>query len=196
MPYNQASRTGTKNRRANGVHVSSAPNGLRNEALEHPADAGLTQRLECDPYKVEVGGSNPSARTIPTSRYKFHPPSLSRAVRATIGPNPCHLCGAEFSARDQIKSHMVSQHGFTQVGGQVFQRRMCVMCEKPALYRFGTAGFCRAHRSFAVQARVAIGKSKDAVLGVIERRRVEADRTLRKKFAFHKAATSRHHPKP
>lgn len=36
--------------------------------LAHPANAGVTQRLECNPYKVEVAGPNPAARTIPGRR--------------------------------------------------------------------------------------------------------------------------------
>lgn len=49
------------------------PQQLRFGGLERPAnaDAGLTQRLECDAYNVEVGGSNPSACTITLTQGYF-----------------------------------------------------------------------------------------------------------------------------
>src|SRR6185312_4838789 len=68
LPYKQSFQSDPEPAQAIGRHALSNRNGLRNETLERPADAGLTQRLECDPYKVEVGGSNPSARTINPSK--------------------------------------------------------------------------------------------------------------------------------
>lgn len=63
MPYKQnAHSEDAKTDSGNAQREDRSPLS----GLEHPANAGLTQRLECDPYKVEVGGSNPSARTIPT----------------------------------------------------------------------------------------------------------------------------------
>lgn len=56
----------------------------RNAPSAGVLNPGLTQRLECDAYNVEVGGSNPSARTIPSDGL-FH---LKRASDSTALISP------------------------------------------------------------------------------------------------------------
>lgn len=71
MPYKHRAGTDTETSRAASVLASTEPNGLRFELIERHADPGLTQRLECGSYTAEVGGSNPSARTITLTKGKI-----------------------------------------------------------------------------------------------------------------------------
>lgn len=84
LPYKQEGCQPTGNASTDCGVQASAPNTSRFSGLERPAEAGLTQRSECHPYKVEVGGSNPSARTIPytTSELLDHLSRVSRAYNA------------------------------------------------------------------------------------------------------------------
>lgn len=65
LPYKLSSPSGaaraTESKQFLGIQRVAPLSG----DLKRTASAGLTQRLECDAYNVEVGGSNPSARTIP-----------------------------------------------------------------------------------------------------------------------------------
>lgn len=75
LPYKATLYAASGSSPASGAPEGVEPTQLCAVVLGRPADpagvlenAGLTQRLECNLYTVEVGGSNPSACTIPLTK--------------------------------------------------------------------------------------------------------------------------------
>lgn len=125
--------------------------------LAHPANAGVTQRLECNPYKVEVAGPNPAARTIPPATPKpkvkignkvflyeakapFSPSGKSLLGALEYRPESeemrCHECGEWFvNLSRHLKAHRVTareykvQHGLKQSTALVSDGVRAVMSE-------------------------------------------------------------------
>lgn len=70
LPYKQYAETNELNHpRGCGVHARDHKESWFS-ALERPANAGLAQSVERDPYTVDVAGSSPAARTNPTTLSK------------------------------------------------------------------------------------------------------------------------------
>lgn len=66
LAYKQPLYDGKPESAFSGGSTGADHKGLWDAQLERPASAGLTQSVECDPYKVEVAGSSPAACTNPT----------------------------------------------------------------------------------------------------------------------------------
>lgn len=66
--------------------------------------------------------------------------------RAMTSPLRCRTCAAEFAEPEALRSHLAEAHGYVRVGAQVFQRKVCSFCDKPALYRVGGRGLCAEHK--------------------------------------------------
>jgi ribosomal protein L44E len=65
----------------------------------------------------------------------------------------CRECGKAI-LRDDLRTHMVTEHAYQQVGKQVFLRHDCIYCGKPGLYQVGRNGFyCKAHYQEAAKRR-------------------------------------------
>lgn len=79
MPYKRALQPGTDTGRANGVHASRNHNGLRNAALERPANGALAQ-------PVRASGLHPEGRPFDPDRPHQNPRSeaLERTAFCTI----------------------------------------------------------------------------------------------------------------
>jgi hypothetical protein len=88
----------------------------------------------------------------------FTPTTNGRPKGISIG-QCCSQCGyvwprqsPDFHA-DRVREHMIKEHGFKQVGAQVFRSYSCMYCDKPALYKVGSdGGYCKDH--------VEIGKDR------------------------------------
>lgn len=50
-----------------------------------------------------------------------------------------------------------------------FKEGPCVKCDRPALYRYGSVGVCRDHRTIAIQAYLAERPKHEAKGASIER---------------------------
>lgn len=99
LPYKQESALSdsTNTRGGNGNRVEHKP--LCFGPVELPSDPGVTQRLECHPYKVEVGGPNPPARTKRQEYLRNYQRAwMARRRREWLLQNgPCAQCGSSDS---------------------------------------------------------------------------------------------------
>jgi len=72
--------------------------------------------------------------------YKFRAPFHRKGEFDGI----CRECGENISGK--VFEHMAEKHGYIREGAQVFLRKVCSYCDKPALYRVGGRGLCRDHK--------------------------------------------------
>lgn len=102
-------------------------------------------------------------------------PPWAQKNKHSHDPTVCSECGAEVTL-ETAKHHMVTAHGYLQVGAQVFKRELCEVdgCGKPALHKMGVRRFCGTHKGYAalvatrVMARmdpfhVAMNKMQDGI---------------------------------
>ena len=62
----------------------------------------------------------------------------------------CFECGHVWTDEEKedtscVRKHMIEEHGYKQVGQQVFKSTPCVACPKPGLYRIGSLAYCKDH---------------------------------------------------
>lgn len=81
MPYNKASQLEPEADRANGVRAAQDPKGLRNEALERPADGRLAQSVAALP----LHGRGRGFESL-TAHQAFKEIPLSRGLVALVSP--------------------------------------------------------------------------------------------------------------
>lgn len=90
------------------------------------------------------------------SRIPYRGPIFPRGVEKQFN---CELCPAALNMTlVEFRQHMVTVHGYQQVGNSVFKRYPCIACPKPGLYRVGNVNYCSDHKHLATTRRVEHGK--------------------------------------
>ena len=107
----------------------------------------------------------------------FKPPKL----------RPCDRCSYMPTSTEDMKKHMVSVHGFKQVGAQVFQTRSCRFCNKPALFKVHNDGYCKDHKDLAVDRRSQLNKNYAQKTADIVNRKKDKDYVLLSQTRLHRA---------
>jgi len=81
--------------------------------------------------------------------------------KGTHKPRPCPFCDYLITDYEAGRQHYVDKHGCKRVGAQVFRSYPCRYCDKPALYKVGSVGFCKEHKSEAVRRTNYAVKKRD-----------------------------------
>ena len=116
----------------------------------------------------------------------FNPAPLKSKLSPKCGRCE-HVWTPEELAGDGINRHMVEEHGYKRVGGQVFQSYPCVACGKPGLYKVGRKSYCKEHIHLATARRVEIGLKIDRNERGRDQERAKHDTHTLSRKALHEA---------